>query len=275
MTDILVLSYHAVSRDWPAALAVLPERLEAQMKLLAARGYRGATLHDAVHDPPASRTVAVTFDDAYRSVLDEAFPILERAGFPGTVFVPTDFPETEAPMSWPGIEHWLDGPHGDELRCLSWSQLRSLADAGWEIGAHGRSHPYLTQLSDDELEHELRGSRQRCEQALERTCRSLAYPYGDHDARVVEAARKAGFTTACIVPDDLTAVDPLTWPRVGIYRTDGQISFRVKVSRPIRRARTTGTAEFLLPVVRQALSATHLISDRTRWRLRPGSRRDS
>jgi glycosyltransferase involved in cell wall biosynthesis/peptidoglycan/xylan/chitin deacetylase (PgdA/CDA1 family) len=275
MTDILVLSYHAVSRDWPAAMAVVPERLEAQMRLLVSRGYRGATLHDAVHDPPGPRTVAVTFDDAYRSVLEEAFPILERAGFPATVFVPTDFPDAEAPMSWPGIQHWHDSPHVDELRCLSWPQLRSLADAGWEIGSHARSHPYLTKLADDELAHELRESRERCERALERPCRSLAYPYGDHNERVVAAARQAGFTTACTVPDALTAIDPLTWPRVGIYRTDGMVSFRVKVSRPVRRARTTRAADFLLPVVRRVLSATHGLSERTRRDLRPGRRPDS
>jgi peptidoglycan/xylan/chitin deacetylase (PgdA/CDA1 family) len=266
ITDILVLSYHAVSRDWPAALSVLPERFEAQVGLLAARGYRGATLYDAVHNPAAGRTVAVTFDDGYHSVLDLAFPILERVGFPATVFVPTNFPDHDGPMTWPGIDHWLGGPHEDELRCLSWPQLRSLAEAGWEIGAHSRSHPYLTRLTDGELEHELRGSREVCESRLDRPCRSLAYPYGDFDERVLAAVRDAGFQTAVTVPDDLTAIDPLTWPRVGVYHHDGQVSYRVKVSRAVRRFRTTGIEEAVLPMLRHVLSARRSLSRHTRRR---------
>ena len=54
------------------------------------RGYRGATFEDAVSAPPARRTLAVTFDDAYLSVLELGKPILDRLGLVATVFVPTD-----------------------------------------------------------------------------------------------------------------------------------------------------------------------------------------
>lgn len=248
--DVLVLSYHAVSPEWPAALAVLPERLTTQLEWLSARGYRGATVTEAVHAPPAQRTVAVTFDDAYRSVLELALPILDRFGMPGTVFVPTDFPDHDGPMSWPGIDGWLGGPHEDELRCLSWTELRDLANRGWEVGSHSCSHPYLTRLDDGALERELRQSRQRCEQELVRECRSLAYPYGDYDLRVEEAARSAGFTTAVTVPDLLTSDDPLQHPRIGIYRADGMLSFRAKVSKELRWARESAAGSAVLPLVR-------------------------
>ena len=82
MSDVLVLCYHAVSSDWEADLSVRPEALESQLALLSGRGYRGATFSRAVTEPPASRTVAVTFDDAYRSVIALARPILEEFGFP-------------------------------------------------------------------------------------------------------------------------------------------------------------------------------------------------
>ena len=99
MSDVLVLCYHAVSAEWPAGLSVTPERLEAHLAGLLARGYRGATFRDAVLNPPATRTVAVTFDDAYRSVLDLAAPLLRRLGIPGTVFVPTAFAAREHAMA--------------------------------------------------------------------------------------------------------------------------------------------------------------------------------
>ena len=97
MSDVLVLCYHAVSPRWPADLSVTPEAFERQLQLLVDRGYRGATFHEAVTSPPTSRTVAVTFDDAYLSVLELAKPIMDRLGLVGTVFVPTDYPERDEP----------------------------------------------------------------------------------------------------------------------------------------------------------------------------------
>ncbi len=248
--EALVLSYHAASATWPSPLAVHPERLEAQLRLLRARGYRAATVHRAVHDPPSERTVAVSFDDGYRSVLEVAFPILERLGFVGTVFVPTDFPEAGRPMAWPGIDQWLGTAHEQELSPLSWAQLRQLVDAGWEIGSHGCSHPDLPTLSDGELERELRLSRQRIEKELEQPCRSLAYPFGTYDDRVIEAARAAGYCTACAVPAGRATAQELAFPRIGVYRPDGMAAFRLKVSPRLRRARHGAAADVLLPVAR-------------------------
>jgi peptidoglycan/xylan/chitin deacetylase (PgdA/CDA1 family) len=118
MTDVLVLCLHAVSPRWPADLSITPERLERLLTGLVRRGYRGATFRDAVSAPTAPRTVAVTFDDAYRSVIELAFPILKQLGLPGTVFVPTDWAGAEKPMVWPGIDHWVGGRTSrSSLRC--------------------------------------------------------------------------------------------------------------------------------------------------------------
>src|SRR6476469_9018886 len=159
MSDVLVLCYHAISPDWPAALSVTPERFEEQMELLRSRGYRGATFANAVTAPPAPRTVAITFDDAYSSVIEQAHPIMRRLGFPGSVYVPTDWPERSTPMEWPGIDQWMGGPHERELRCMTWGQLGELAQDGWEVGSHTCSHPHLTQISDEQLAVELEASR--------------------------------------------------------------------------------------------------------------------
>ena len=230
MTDVLALCYHAVSRSWDAGMAVTPERLEAQLRLLIERGYRGATFHQAVTAPPARRTVAVTFDDGFRSVYEHALEVLDRLGVPGTVFVVTDFVGSAEPMCWRGIQEWVGGPSADELIAMSWHQLRQLADAGWEIGSHTRTHPPLTHCDDDALERELRGSREVCEERLGRPCLSLAYPYGDVDGRVVQAAGAAGYETACTLPDHFGRPMPLRWPRIGVWRGDSGVRFRAKVS---------------------------------------------
>jgi peptidoglycan/xylan/chitin deacetylase (PgdA/CDA1 family) len=238
MTDILVLCYHAVSAEWPADLSVTPERFEAQLDLLVRRGYTGATLEQAITEPPGPRTVAITFDDAYRSVLELALPIMRRHGLTGSIYVPTDWPERGAPMSWAGIDQWVGGPHEQELRCLTWDQLGELAQEGWEVGSHTCSHPHLTQLSDAELAAELRRSRAACEDGLGQPCKSIAYPYGDVDGRVVAAAGAAGYGYGATLPETrFNRPEPLDWPRIGIYHRDDSRRFRLKVSRLVRRVR--------------------------------------
>ena len=232
-----MLCYHGVSEEWPSELAVTPSALEKQLRLLVRRGYRGARFTDAVLDPPFARTVAITFDDAYRSVFDLAFPLLSALDLPATVFVPTSFPEKDGPMTWPGIEEWLGGRWESELAPMSWEELTTLSDAGWEIGSHTRTHPHLTLLSDVDLADELRESRIRCSEALDRPCRSLAYPYGDVDRRVIASAGSAGYDAGAALPRRFGSTDPLCWPRVGIYRGDSPLRFRAKISPLVRRAR--------------------------------------
>lgn len=233
--DTLVLCYHAVSADWEAALAIPPGQLDAQLDHLAARGYRGVTFAEAVAGREAGRRVAITFDDAYRSVLRLAKPALDAHSMPATVFVPTDFPGAERPMSWPGIDRWLGVAPPHELTPLSWEELRGLSAEGWEVGSHTRSHPRLTGVGDAELAAQLAESRAECERRLERPCESLAYPYGDVDERVMEAAMAAGYAAAADLGANPGPPSPYRWPRVGVYRADGRRAFRLKMSRPLRR----------------------------------------
>jgi len=234
MSDVVVLCYHAVSPDWPAQLSVTPERFEHQLRELVGRGYRGATFTEAVTFPPYPRTLAVTFDDGMRSVLERARPVLDRLGLPATVFVPTDLVGSDAPMRWRGIEQWLGGEHEDELVPLTWQELSTLRDGGWEIGSHSRTHSRLVELGDDELSAELTGSRKRLEAELGGPCASLAYPFGEADDRVVRAAGEAGYRAAGGLPTSFDHASALSWPRTGVWHSDGPFSFRVKVSRPVR-----------------------------------------
>jgi peptidoglycan/xylan/chitin deacetylase (PgdA/CDA1 family) len=219
-SDLVVLCYHGVSDSWPDDTAVTPSAFAAQVRHFVERKYRSATFTEVVEKVPAGRTVVVTFDDAATSVLDHAKPVLDELGLRGTVFVPTDYPDSGRPMSWAGLDRWVGGEYEAELECMGWSQLRELADAGWEIGSHTCSHPHLEDLEDEELDRELRESKLRCEEALDRPCTSVAYPYGNGDPRVAAAAGAAGYSAAATVPVKSAAPSPLLWPRVGAYRGD-------------------------------------------------------
>ena len=120
---------------------------------------------------------------------------------------------------------------------MSRDQLRALADNGWEIGAHTRTHACLTDISDDELATELAGSKADCERELGVSCRTVAYPFGAADSRVCGAAQSAGFEAAAGLSRDLAHNTRFYWPRVGVYQDDASVHFRLKVSRAVRRMR--------------------------------------
>jgi len=228
---LLVLCYHGVSRDWPQPWAVTPDALEAQVRVLLSRGWTGTTFIDGLDHLPGARCFAITFDDAYRSVVELGLPILQRLGVPATVFVPTDFADRAALMDFGTLGRWLGTEWEEELRCMSWAELRLLREAGWEIGSHTRSHRHLSTLDDDEITRELSTSKARCEEELDVSAVTLAYPFSDRDWRVVEAARAVGYVAAAADDAELEdSPDIYEWPRVSVYRTDSLPKFRLRTS---------------------------------------------
>jgi peptidoglycan/xylan/chitin deacetylase (PgdA/CDA1 family) len=239
MTDVLVLCYHAISPTWDAELSVTPDEFEYQVDYLLGRGWHATTFADAVLNAPARRTLAITFDDAFASVKTFAAPVLGRLGAPATVFAPAAFPSSGRNLDWPGIDHWELTPHATELIPMSWADLGELAELGWEIGSHTLTHPRLTQLDEAELEHELADSREECTRRLGRRCESIAYPYGDVDARVASAARRLGYSAGAALSSRLARLGPFRHPRVGVYHGDDRGRFRLKAARPMRELRAS------------------------------------
>jgi len=245
MKEMLVLGYRAVSDGWPSEYSVTPSRLKGQLESLLRRGYRAMTFGDALGTPLSSKTVAITFDDGFRSVVERALPVLSDLGLPATVFAVTNAVGNETPMDCVGLDEWLGGPFEDELQSMSWAELEQLARAGWEIGSHTRTHSVLTDLDDAALLGELRGSREKCEQQTGRPCRSLAYPYGSFDDRVVRAARHAGYKAAATFGGRFHLSDPLRSPRVAVFRSDRPFRFKLKVSPWTRRLRASSVVPAL------------------------------
>jgi peptidoglycan/xylan/chitin deacetylase (PgdA/CDA1 family) len=118
----------------------------------------------------------------------------------------------------------------EALATLTWDELRGLAGRNVEIGSHTITHAHLPQLGDAELDRELSESRERIADELGRPCRFLAYPYGEQDERVREAARRAGYEAAFGLPG--RGGERFALPRVGIYR--GSPLWRVAAKAALR-----------------------------------------
>ncbi len=135
---------------------------------------------------PRRPAVAITFDDAFRSVREHALPVLERHGIQATIFVPT---------GWMGRRPgWAMESAGSATEIvMSGEELASLPMSLIAIGSHTVDHPKLSQLGQDEIEDQLSRSKVALEALLSRPVNQLAFPYGDHDARVVEVAQRLGY----------------------------------------------------------------------------------
>lgn len=206
-TGIRVLLYHAIGDPDPVDrmhLRVSRARFLEQMAVLRDEGFDVVPL-DAVSNPPAPDgrvRVAITFDDGYRCQAWAA-AVLRDFGFPATFFV--------VPRYLDG--HYVAERYWENWRHLRWDEITSLADSGFEIGAHSTTHSALTACSGAHLDDEVSGARTRLEQRLGQTVRSFSYPFGRHDRRVRQAVERAGYTLACT-------------SRYGINRA-GQSSFQL------------------------------------------------
>lgn len=130
------------------------------------------------------KAVVITFDDGYRSVYTVARPILDRLGYKATLFLITDC---------------LGGKTN-----LTWTQVKEMAAAGYDIGSHTATHPNLTRARSGEAaaqrearaQREIQRSYDTLEEKLGTPPAALAYPFGNYDAATMQAVSTAGFRVA-------------------------------------------------------------------------------
>lgn len=163
----------------------------------------------------------LTFDDGYRSVFENALPVLSDLGWPAVLNLKVGN---------------LKEPWG-----LSERRVRELAAAGWELGAHTITHPDLRTLDDAALEREVAGSRAEIVRRFGVPVDFFCYPAGRYDDRVIAAVRRAGFLGATTTIEGLaTAGDPFELRRVRISRGDGVRGLASAL--PARSAASRGSA---------------------------------
>jgi hypothetical protein len=90
-----ILMAHRFTEEPDGSGSTSAELLDLCLAFLSRNGYRGVTLAELCDELRAgrvpSRTVCFTVDDGYRDFAEVAFPVLERHGFPATVFVASGF----------------------------------------------------------------------------------------------------------------------------------------------------------------------------------------
>ena len=142
------------------------------VEIVHQKGYRFCSFREYLATSFRDNLIVCTFDDAYENVYKYAFPMMEKYGFTGTVFVCPDL-----------ISKRNDWNHRDNIVRFHMSEkmLHVLKDSGWEIGSHGLGHYILTRLSQTELENTFISSREALSKLFGYDeIKTFCYPYGEH-----------------------------------------------------------------------------------------------
>ncbi|MFH0810077.1 MAG: polysaccharide deacetylase family protein [Pseudomonadota bacterium] len=250
---VAVLMYHNVCR-LPAFEAgvyqhVLPHQFADQMALLRRRNYRVAPLEELVEKTAAGerlppRTVAITFDDGYRALL-EAWPQIERRGFTATIFLATGYIGKDRSFSW--LEGGLGSGH-EAVAPLSWDEVSELARRGADFGSHSVHHLPLDGLDEPQLLAELAASKEDIEDHLGRRVRIFSIPFACPETagfrrRFVPLLRRAGYVAAVTTAMGRVGrgADITLLPRLQVNAQDSLEIFEAKLEgaydwlRPVQR----------------------------------------
>lgn len=182
----VVVMYHRFGEDKYPSTNTTMDQLNAQLKYLIDYKYHVISLPKLIEAfergeklPP--RTIAITIDDAFKSVFTRAYPRFESYQMPFTVFVSTGE---------------IDKNYADYM---SWDDLRAVAkDPLVTIANHGNEHVSFLTRDQNALMHEIVTAQKRFDAELGFRPTIISYPYGEFDEAtlktVAEMGFKAGFT---------------------------------------------------------------------------------
>jgi len=132
------------------------------------RGSGGAWADSLLVTVSLRGAITVTFDDGWRTTFTQAFPVFREFGIVANVGL------NPSTVTWTGYLHLAD--------------LKSLHEAGWSIVSHTMTHAHLPDLTNEELDYELRASKEFLDAQGFRGTDVLIVPYHDWGARERSAA---------------------------------------------------------------------------------------
>lgn len=179
----VVLMYHRFGDDRYPSTNIRMDQFKAHLEELARDKYTVLPLEVIIAHQKSGialpdRTIGITMDDGYKSIYDNAWPLLKQAGLPFTVFVSTD-----------AIDQGLED-------MMSWDQLRDLAANGVTIAAHTGSHLHMPNHTEFRRLKDVQRSARRIKEELGEVSPLFAYPYGEASLAIKQQIKDAGFQVA-------------------------------------------------------------------------------
>ena len=173
--EAVIVLFHRVNDAYPNDPLTYTNREFERFVKFFGRYFDVVSLNDILQRLESGKELksrlAITFDDGYRGNATIATPILERHGQRACFFVTTE---------WIGSNHipWWDAEKNIRTVWMSWDQVRSLRQAGHEIGSHTKTHPDLGAIPPDVARCEILGASERLDAELGEHSGLFAYPFG-------------------------------------------------------------------------------------------------
>ncbi len=176
----ILLYHHIAVSPIGSRYYVPPDKFESELKLLHDWGYTTITTSQLVKAitqgaslPP--RPMLITFDDGNEDNYTTAFPLMQKYGFTGVLYI---------------VVQYMNQP-----KYMTVDQIKQMADAGWEVGSHSETHRDLPS-SPDAMRYEIVQSRQDLEDRLGVPVLTFAYPFGVENSAAGDYAHFAGYIAA-------------------------------------------------------------------------------
>lgn len=207
-----ILCYHSIGQPVMGVNDVSPAQFRRQIEIALGAGFEFVSAAQIARSGGRPNELAITFDDALKSVRTRAAPILAEYGIPRSVFVIADWAEQSDPFA---VDH-----------ALGWRELDELAAKGAELGSHSVTHPDFAELEPARMSEELEGSRRMFETRLGFLPKAFAIPFGQSGnwpAAAGDAARRAGYELVYAQAEDTKP--PGTVARTFVTRFDHDRTF--------------------------------------------------
>ncbi len=214
---IVILCYHNITHEQRARFAQqMDELLRCALPVRL----------DALTDTDRERLrVAVTFDDGFAGVAENALPELASRGIPCTVFVPTG--RMGRKPAWAGAAHDPETTY----RVMDAEELGRIVSPLVDLGSHGVSHGNMREMDDASVREELERSREDLRAIAGKEPLLFAFPYGAYADHVCAAAKEIGYRHAfTVVPEWRCRLNgSFMLGRTSVCADDGDLEFRLKV----------------------------------------------
>ena len=211
LQDVPVLNYHKVD-VLNHALSVSPQEFAKQMEYLYKNEYHTITPDQLMAylkygKQLPDKPIMITFDDGYLDNYTNAYPIMQKYGFTGTIFIVTNLV-------------------GHDPRFMNWDQVREMQQNGNVFGSHTVNHQSLTRLTNEQVMNELIQSRDEITQQLGKTPKYFAYPTGTYNPAIEKMVKTAGYKAAFTIEYGQVGADSDLYAleRIPIFK--GQKTFR-------------------------------------------------
>jgi peptidoglycan/xylan/chitin deacetylase (PgdA/CDA1 family) len=154
------------------------------------------------------RAVLLAFDDGFESVYTKAYPVLKKHGYPGVLFLYTDF------IGWRVGRDKAGKKAPEDRDALSLVQIQEMSDL-LVVESHTKSHLNLAKEAGRKgakdypklLDQELKEPLEKIKGWFRKEASWLAYPFGVYTPQVLQSVQEAGYRFAFTVnpgPNDRT-----------------------------------------------------------------------